>query len=81
MTCEAVAGRLHGPLDAAVREAVIPSMGPMALVRSLRDFDQAGGLLPQRRPAEGVTRAGAPPPPRRPAALTLPHGGAPPGRR
>ncbi|MET8545859.1 TROVE domain-containing protein [Kitasatospora sp. NPDC004799] len=42
MTWEALAGWLHGPLDAAVWEAVIPSMGPMALVRNLRNFDQAG---------------------------------------
>lgn len=42
MTWEAVAGWLHGPLDAAVWEAVIPSMGPMALVRNLRNFDLAG---------------------------------------
>lgn len=42
MTWEAVAGWLHGPLDAAVWEALIPSMGPMALVRNLRNFDLAG---------------------------------------
>ncbi|MGI5482164.1 TROVE domain-containing protein [Streptomyces lavendofoliae] len=42
MTWEAVAGWLRGPLDAAVWEAVIPSMGPMALVRNLRNFDLAG---------------------------------------
>ncbi len=42
MTWEALAGWLHGPLDAAVWEAVIPSMGSMALVRNLRNFDQAG---------------------------------------
>ncbi|MEU4496024.1 TROVE domain-containing protein [Streptomyces sp. NPDC023998] len=42
MTWEALAGWLHGPLDAAVWEAVIPSMGPMALVRNLRNFDHAG---------------------------------------
>ncbi|MER5867466.1 TROVE domain-containing protein [Kitasatospora sp. NPDC002040] len=42
MTWEALAGWLQGPLDAAVWEAVIPSMGPMALVRNLRNFDQAG---------------------------------------
>ncbi|TQJ74681.1 TROVE domain-containing protein [Streptomyces sp. SLBN-31] len=42
MTWESVAGWLQGPLDAAVWEAVIPSMGPMALVRNLRNFDLAG---------------------------------------
>ncbi|MFJ6621850.1 TROVE domain-containing protein [Kitasatospora sp. NPDC091335] len=42
MTWEALAGWLQGPLDAAVWEAVIPSMGPMALVRNLRTLDQAG---------------------------------------
>ncbi|MFF5897376.1 TROVE domain-containing protein [Streptomyces argenteolus] len=42
MTWESVAGRLGGPMDAAVWEAVIPSMGPMALVRNLRNFDEAG---------------------------------------
>ena len=34
--------RAAGPLDAAVREAVSPSLGPMALLRGLRDFDRAG---------------------------------------
>ncbi|MFI7356396.1 TROVE domain-containing protein [Streptomyces avidinii] len=42
MTWEALAGWLQGPLDAAVWEAVIPSMGPMALLRNLRNFDEAG---------------------------------------
>jgi TROVE domain-containing protein len=42
MTWEALAGWLQGPLDAAAWEAVIPSMGAMALVRNLRNFDQAG---------------------------------------
>ncbi|MFI1016597.1 TROVE domain-containing protein [Streptomyces sp. NPDC020965] len=42
MTWEAVAGWLQGPLDAAAWEAVIPSMGYMALLRNLRNFDQAG---------------------------------------
>ncbi|GAA2138894.1 TROVE domain-containing protein [Kitasatospora kazusensis] len=41
MTWEALAGWLQGPLDAAAWEAVIPSMGSMALVRNLRNFDQA----------------------------------------
>ncbi|MGK5641441.1 TROVE domain-containing protein [Streptomyces sp. URMC 126] len=42
MTWESLAGWLQGPLDAAVWEAVIPSMGPMALLRNLRNFDEAG---------------------------------------
>ncbi|MFC9944923.1 TROVE domain-containing protein [Streptomyces pratensis] len=42
MTWEATAGWLRGPMDAAVWEAVIPSMGPMALLRNLRNFDEAG---------------------------------------
>ncbi|WP_069172198.1 TROVE domain-containing protein [Streptomyces griseus] len=42
MTWEALAGWLQGPMDAAAWEAVIPSMGPMALVRNLRNFDEAG---------------------------------------
>ncbi|MEU1286510.1 TROVE domain-containing protein [Kitasatospora sp. NPDC005856] len=42
LTWEALAGWLQGPLDAASWEAVIPSMGPMALLRNLRNFDRAG---------------------------------------
>lgn len=42
MTWEALSGWLQGPMDAAAWEAVIPSMGPMALVRNLRNFDEAG---------------------------------------
>ncbi|MEX2981176.1 TROVE domain-containing protein [Streptomyces sp. C36] len=42
MTWEALAGWLQGPMDAAAWEAVIPSMGTMALVRNLRNFDEAG---------------------------------------
>ncbi|MET9416336.1 TROVE domain-containing protein [Streptomyces klenkii] len=42
MTWEALAGWLQGPMDAAAWEAIIPSMGTMALVRNLRNFDQAG---------------------------------------
>ncbi|MFF7445181.1 MULTISPECIES: TROVE domain-containing protein [unclassified Streptomyces] len=42
MTWEALAGWLQGPMDKAAWEAVIPSMGAMALVRNLRNFDQAG---------------------------------------
>lgn len=42
ITWEALAGWLQGPMDRAAWEAVIPSMGAMALVRNLRNFDQAG---------------------------------------
>ncbi|MEU1823089.1 TROVE domain-containing protein [Streptomyces abikoensis] len=42
ITWEALAGWLQGPMDAAAWEAVIPSMGTMALVRNLRNFDEAG---------------------------------------
>lgn len=42
MTWEAVAGWLQGPMDAPAWEAVIPSMGVMALARNLRNFDEAG---------------------------------------
>ncbi|MEV7091460.1 TROVE domain-containing protein [Amycolatopsis sp. NPDC051045] len=42
MTWESVAGWLQGPLDARVWEALIPSMGYMALLRNLRNFDEAG---------------------------------------
>ncbi|MFJ2420742.1 TROVE domain-containing protein [Streptomyces brevispora] len=42
MTWEALAGWLRGPMDAAAWEAVIPSMGYMALLRNLRNFDEAG---------------------------------------
>ncbi|WP_405815523.1 TROVE domain-containing protein [Streptomyces sp. NBC_01390] len=42
MTWEALAGWLQGPMDKAAWEAVIPSMGAMALVRNLRNFDGAG---------------------------------------
>ncbi|WP_174575747.1 TROVE domain-containing protein [Nocardia miyunensis] len=41
MTWESVAGWLQGPLDARVWEALIPSMGYAALLRNLRNFDQA----------------------------------------
>ncbi|MTD14060.1 TROVE domain-containing protein [Nakamurella sp. YIM 132087] len=39
---EALAGWLQGPLDAAAWQAVIPSMGYLALLRNLRNFDVAG---------------------------------------
>src|SRR5262249_1500052 len=42
MTWEPLAGGRQAPMDAAARTAVIPSMGYMALLRNLRDFDEAG---------------------------------------
>ncbi|MGP4052669.1 TROVE domain-containing protein [Streptomyces sp. 2A115] len=42
ITWEALAGWLQGPMDKAAWEAVIPSMGGMALTRNLRNFDEAG---------------------------------------
>ncbi|MGW2422454.1 TROVE domain-containing protein [Streptomyces sp. NPDC001709] len=42
LTWEALAGWLQGPMDKAAWESVIPSMGAMALVRNLRNFDEAG---------------------------------------
>lgn len=42
MTWESLAGWLQGPMDAQAWEAIIPSMGYMALLRNLRNFDQAG---------------------------------------
>lgn len=41
-TWERLAGWLQGPMDASAWEAIIPSMGLMALTRNLRNFDQAG---------------------------------------
>ncbi|MEV7792302.1 TROVE domain-containing protein [Streptomyces sp. NPDC087512] len=42
VTWEMLAGWLQGPMDRAAWEAVIPSMGTMALIRNLRNFDEAG---------------------------------------
>lgn len=42
MTWEALAGWLQGPMDAKAWSAIIPSMGYMALLRNLRNFDEAG---------------------------------------
>ncbi|GAA4679095.1 TROVE domain-containing protein [Nocardioides nanhaiensis] len=42
MTWEQVAGWLQGPLDAGVWESLVPSMGYMALLRNLRNLDEAG---------------------------------------
>jgi hypothetical protein len=42
MTWESLAGWLQGSMDAAAWCSVIPSMGYMAQLRNLRNFDQAG---------------------------------------
>lgn len=42
MTWENFAGWLQGPMDDKAWEAIIPSMGYMALLRNLRNFDQVG---------------------------------------
>lgn len=40
-TWESLSGWLQGPMDAKAWEAIIPSMGYMALLRNLRNFDEA----------------------------------------
>ena len=40
-TWEWLSGWLNGPMDAAAWEAVIPSMGYMAMLRNLRNFEEA----------------------------------------
>ncbi len=42
MTWEALSGWLQGPMDRHAWEAIIPTMGYMALLRNLRNFDEAG---------------------------------------
>jgi hypothetical protein len=42
MTWESLAGWLQGPMDKAAWEGAIPSMGYMARLRNLRNFDEAG---------------------------------------
>jgi len=42
MTWESLAGWLQGPMDREAWEAIIPTMGIMAITRNLRNFDQAG---------------------------------------
>jgi hypothetical protein len=42
LTWEALSGSLAGGMDAKAWEAVIPTMGYMALLRNLRNFDEAG---------------------------------------
>lgn len=42
MTWEQLSGWIPGGMDAAAWEAMIPTLGYMALLRNLRNFDQAG---------------------------------------
>jgi hypothetical protein len=42
VTHEALAGWLQGPMDAAVWQAMVPSMWYMALLKNLANFDRAG---------------------------------------
>lgn len=42
LTWEALSGWLQGPMDKDAWSAIIPSMGYMALLRNLRNFEQAG---------------------------------------
>lgn len=64
MTWEALSGWLQGPMDKEAWEAVIPSMGYMALLRNLRNFLQAGvsatvmkGVLTKLADAEQVAKS------------------------
>src|SRR6185295_17701861 len=61
---ERLSGWLPGGMDAEAWEAVIPSMGVMALVRNLRNFDEAGianaavdAVINKITDAEQVSRA------------------------
>lgn len=42
LTWESLSGWLQGPMDAAAWESIIPTMGYMALLRNLRNFEEAG---------------------------------------
>lgn len=42
MSWEALAGWLQGPMDAKAWETIVPTMGYMALLRNLRNFDEQG---------------------------------------
>lgn len=64
MTWEALSGWLQGPMDAKAWEAIIPSMGYMALLRNLRNFVDAGvsakvlkGVLDKLADAEQVAKS------------------------
>ena len=56
---ERLSGWLPGGMDAEAWEAVIPSMGVMALVRNLRNFDQAG-IARRRRSTRSSPRSPTP---------------------
>lgn len=58
MSWEALAGWLQGPMDAAAWEAIIPTMGYMAQLRNLRNFDEAG--ISKRTAAAVATRLALP---------------------
>lgn len=49
LTWEALSGWLGGALDAKFWESIIPTMGYMALLRNLRNFEKAGISLGSRR--------------------------------
>jgi hypothetical protein len=42
MTWESLVGWLQGPMDAVAWQGILPSMGYMAQLRNLRNFDEAG---------------------------------------
>lgn len=52
LTWEALAGTRQAEMDAAAWESAIPSMGYMALLRNLRNFDKAGISRLARREVE-----------------------------
>ncbi|WP_327377991.1 TROVE domain-containing protein [Streptomyces sp. NBC_01216] len=58
MTWEALAGWLQGPMDAEAWTAAIPAMGYMALLRNLRNFDEAG--VPDQVAASVIARLADP---------------------
>ncbi|SHN47994.1 TROVE domain-containing protein [Cryptosporangium aurantiacum] len=58
MTWESVAGWLQGPMDAAAWTSLIPTMGYMALLRNLRNFDEAG--VPDEAAAQVAARLADP---------------------
>jgi hypothetical protein len=53
ITWEAVSGWLGGPLTASFWESLIPTMGYMALLRNLRNFEKAGISRDARKAVQG----------------------------
>jgi hypothetical protein len=53
LTWEAVSGWLGGPLTASFWESLIPTMGYMALLRNLRNFEKAGISRDARKAVQG----------------------------